>query len=141
LYFFHNAEELVELGRGPYYCPPKLEHHLEARWWHCVLNKAQDYLGIPQGTIRATLLLETGTAAFQIEASLYQLRDHAAGLNAGRWDYLFSIIQTYRGSGAEDVLPDRAEVSMTQPMMRAYTDLLVHTCHKRGASAIGGMAA
>jgi len=141
LYFFHNADKLVELGRGPYYYLPKLEHHLEARWWNCVFNKAQDYLGIPQGTIRATVLIETITAAFQMEEILYQLRDHAAGLNAGRWDYIFSIIKTYRDSGAEYVLPDRADVSMTQPMMRAYTDLLVRTCHKRGASAIGGMAA
>lgn len=141
LYFFHNAAKLVELGRGPYYYLPKLEHHLEARWWNCVFNKAQDYLGIPQGTIRATVLIETITAAFQMEEILYQLRDHAAGLNAGRWDYIFSIIKTYRDSGAEYVLPDRADVSMTQPMMRAYTDLLVRTCHKRGASAIGGMSA
>ncbi|GAA4480126.1 malate synthase A [Enteractinococcus fodinae] len=141
LYFFHNGDKLVELGRGPYYYLPKLEHHLEARWWNCVFNKAQDYMGIPQGTIRATVLIETITAAFQMEEILYQLRDHAAGLNAGRWDYIFSIIKTYRDSGAEYVLPDRAEVSMTQPMMRAYTDLLVHTCHKRGASAIGGMSA
>src|SRR5699024_9057281 len=93
LYFFHNAEKLVELGRGPYYYLPKLEHHLEARWWNCVFNKAQDYLGIPQGTVRATLLIETITAAFQMEEILYQLRDHAAGLNAGRWDYIFSIIK------------------------------------------------
>ncbi|HIW47318.1 MAG TPA: malate synthase A [Candidatus Yaniella excrementigallinarum] len=141
LYFFHNAEKLVELGRGPYYYLPKLEHHLEARWWNCVFNKAQDYLGIPQGTVRATVLIETITAAFQMEEILYQLRDHAAGLNAGRWDYIFSIIKTYRDSGTEYVLPDRADVSMTQPMMRAYTDLLVRTCHKRGASAIGGMSA
>ena len=141
LYFFHNAFKLVELGRGPYYYLPKLEHHLEARWWNCVFNKAQDYLGIPQGTIRATVLIETITAAFQMEEILYQLRDHAAGLNAGRWDYIFSIIKTYRDSGPEYVLPDRASVTMTQPMMRAYTDLLVHTCHKRGASAIGGMSA
>jgi len=141
LYFFHNADKLVELGRGPYYYLPKLEHHLEARWWNCVFNKAQDYLGIPQGTIRATVLIETITAAFQMEEILYQLRNHAAGLNAGRWDYIFSIIKTFRDSGPEYVLPDRADVSMTQPMMRAYTDLLVHTCHKRGASAIGGMSA
>lgn len=141
LYFFHNADKLVELGRGPYYYLPKLEHHLEARWWNCVFNKAQDYLGVPQGTIRATVLIETITAAFQMEEILYQLRDHAAGLNAGRWDYIFSIIKTYRDSGPDYVLPDRADVSMTQPMMRAYTDLLVHTCHKRGASAIGGMSA
>ena len=141
LYFFHNADKLVELGRGPYYYLPKLEHHLEARWWNCVFNKAQDYLGIPQGTIRATVLIETITAAFQMEEILYQLRNHAAGLNAGRWDYIFSIIKTFRDSGPEYVLPDRAAVSMTQPMMRAYTDLLVHTCHKRGASAIGGMSA
>ncbi|HEY4535752.1 MAG TPA: malate synthase A [Enteractinococcus sp.] len=141
LYFFHNAEKLVELGRGPYYYLPKLEHHLEARWWNCVFNKAQDYLGIPQGTIRATVLIETITAAFQMEEILYQLRNHAAGLNAGRWDYIFSIIKTFRDSGPDYVLPDRADVSMTQPMMRAYTDLLVHTCHKRGASAIGGMSA
>src|SRR5699024_8353378 len=101
LYFFHNAEKLVEHDRGPYYYIPKLEHHLEARWWNCVYNKAQYYLCIPQGTVRATVLIETITAAFQMEEILYQLRDHAAGLNAGRWDYIFSIIKTYRDSGTE----------------------------------------
>lgn len=141
LYFFHNASKLVTLGRGPYYYLPKLEHHLEARWWNNVFIKTQDYMGIPQGTIRATVLIETITAAFQMDEILYQLRDHAAGLNAGRWDYIFSIIKNFRDSGEDYILPDRADVSMTQPMMRAYTDLLVRTCHRRGASAIGGMSA
>ena len=105
------------------------------------LVAAQDELGIPQGTIRATVLIETITAAFQMEEILYQLRNHAAGLNAGRWDYIFSIIKNFRDRGAEFVLPDRSEVTMTQPMMRAYTEQLVRACHRRGASAIGGMSA
>ncbi|WP_298712269.1 malate synthase A [Micrococcus sp. 2A] len=141
LYFFHNAKELVARGRGPYFYLPKTESHLEARWWNCVFVRAQDLLAVPQGTVRATVLIETITAAFEMEEILYQLRNHAAGLNAGRWDYIFSIIKTFRDRGADFVLPDRSEVTMTQPMMRAYTELLVRTCHRRGASAIGGMAA
>lgn len=141
LYLFHNAEELIRRGRGPYFYLPKLEHNLEARWWNCVFVAAQDYLDIPQGTIRATVLIETITAAFQMEEILYQLRNHAAGLNAGRWDYIFSLIKVFRERGADYVLPDRAQVTMTQPMMRAYTEQLVRACHRRGASAIGGMAA
>lgn len=141
LYFFHNADELIRRGHGPYFYLPKLESHLEARLWNCVFVAAQDELGIPQGTIRATVLIETITAAFQMEEILYQLRNHAAGLNAGRWDYIFSIIKNFRDRGAEFVLPDRSEVTMTQPMMRAYTEQLVRACHRRGASAIGGMSA
>ncbi|PXA75518.1 malate synthase A [Auritidibacter sp. NML100628] len=141
LFFFHNAHELVHLGRGPYFYLPKLEHHLEARWWNDVFTKSQDYLNIPHGTIRATVLIETITAAFQMDEILYQLRDHSAGLNAGRWDYIFSIIKNFQDSSDEFVLPDRSDVTMQQPMMRAYTELLVRTCHRRGAHAIGGMAA
>ncbi|CAM3714818.1 malate synthase [Micrococcus flavus] len=141
LYFFHNARELLRRGRGPYFYLPKTESHLEARWWNCLFVRAQDLLEIPQGTIRATVLIETITAAFEMDEILYQLRNHAAGLNAGRWDYIFSIIKVFRDRGADFVLPDRADVTMTQPMMRAYTELLVRTCHRRCASAIGGMAA
>ncbi|MGO1699529.1 MAG: malate synthase, partial [Micrococcaceae bacterium] len=133
LYLFHNAQELIARGRGPYFYLPKLEHNLEARWWNCVFVAAQDYLDIPQGTIRATVLIETITAAFQMEEILYQLRNHAAGLNAGRWDYIFSLIKVFRERGADYVLPDRAQVTMTQPMMRAYTEQLVRACHRRGA--------
>ncbi|MDI3329380.1 MAG: malate synthase A [Micrococcus sp.] len=141
LYFFHNAKELLRRGVGPYFYLPKTENHLEARLWNCVFVVAQDHLGIPQGTVRATVLIETITAAFEMEEILYQLRNHAAGLNAGRWDYIFSIIKNFRDRGEEFVLPDRADVTMTAPMMRSYTDQLVRACHKRGASAIGGMAA
>ncbi|GAA0582699.1 malate synthase A [Kribbella sandramycini] len=140
LFFFHNARALIEQGAGPYFYLPKLESHLEARLWNDVFVFAQDRLGIPQGTIRATVLIETITAAFEMEEILYELRAHAAGLNAGRWDYIFSIIKNF-GKDAAYVLPDRAEVTMTVPFMRAYTELLVRTCHKRGAYAIGGMAA
>ncbi|NHU86118.1 malate synthase A [Kocuria sp. JC486] len=141
LYFFHNAKELISRSRGPYFYLPKLEHYREARWWNDVFCAAQDYLRIDRGTIRATVLMETITAAFQMEEILYELREHAAGLNAGRWDYIFSIIKMFRDRGPEFVLPDRAQVTMTAPMMRAYTDQLVRACHRRGASAIGGMAA
>ncbi|GAA1124200.1 malate synthase A [Citricoccus alkalitolerans] len=141
LYFFHNAKELLRRGRGPYFYLPKTENHLEARLWNCIFVVAQDHLGIPQGTVRATVLIETITAAFEMEEILYQLRNHAAGLNAGRWDYIFSIIKNFRDRGEAFVLPDRADVTMTAPMMRAYTDQLVRACHRRGASAIGGMAA
>ncbi|MGW6566361.1 malate synthase A [Streptomyces sp. NPDC054975] len=141
LYFFHNAKRLIELGKGPYFYLPKTESHLEARLWNDIFVFAQDYVGIPQGTVRATVLIETITAAYEMEEILYELRDHAAGLNAGRWDYLFSIVKNFRDGGQKFVLPDRNAVTMTAPFMRAYTELLVRTCHKRGAHAIGGMAA
>ncbi|MFE0734921.1 malate synthase A [Streptomyces sp. NPDC058855] len=141
LYFFHNAQRLIDLGKGPYFYLPKTESHLEARLWNEIFVFAQDYVGIPQGTVRATVLIETITAAYEMEEILYELRDHAAGLNAGRWDYLFSIVKNFRDGGAKFVLPDRNAVTMTAPFMRAYTELLVRTCHKRGAHAIGGMAA
>ncbi|TPQ19528.1 malate synthase A [Streptomyces sporangiiformans] len=141
LYFFHNAQRLLDLGKGPYFYLPKTESYLEARLWNDVFVFAQDYVGIPQGTVRATVLIETITAAYEMEEILYELRDHASGLNAGRWDYLFSIVKNFRDGGAKFVLPDRNAVTMTAPFMRAYTELLVRTCHKRGAHAIGGMAA
>ncbi len=140
LYFFHNAAELLRRGSGPYFYLPKLESHLEARLWNDVFRHAQNALGIPQGTIRATVLIETILAAFEMEEILYELRDHAAGLNAGRWDYIFSILKNF-GHRPEFVLPDRGQVTMAVPFMRAYTELLVRTCHRRGAHAIGGMAA
>lgn len=141
LYFFHNARRLLDLGKGPYFYLPKTESHLEARLWNDVFVFAQDYVGVPQGTVRATVLIETITAAYEMEEILYELRDHASGLNAGRWDYLFSIVKNFRDGGPRFVLPDRNAVTMTAPFMRAYTELLVRTCHKRGAHAIGGMAA
>jgi malate synthase len=143
LYFFHNAEELIRRGAGPYFYLPKLESHTEARLWNQVFELAQDGLGIPRGTIRATVLIETILAAFEMDEILWELRDHAAGLNAGRWDYIFSIIRKFgRNSGSgRGVLPDRSQVTMAVPFMRAYSDLLVQTCHRRGAHAIGGMAA
>uniref|UniRef100_A0AAU2VJJ1 Malate synthase n=1 Tax=Streptomyces sp. NBC_00008 TaxID=2903610 RepID=A0AAU2VJJ1_9ACTN len=141
LYFFHNAQRLIDLGKGPYFYLPKTESHLEARLWNDIFVFAQDELSIPQGTVRATVLIETITAAYEMEEILYELREHASGLNAGRWDYLFSIVKNFRDGGAKFVLPDRNAVTMTAPFMRAYTELLVRTCHKRGAHAIGGMAA
>lgn len=140
LYFFHNAKRLLEKGSGPYFYLPKLESHLEARLWNDVFNAAQDALGIPRGTIRATVLIETILAAFEMEEILYELRGHSSGLNAGRWDYIFSIIKKFRNR-PDLVLPDRVQVTMRVPFMRAYTELLVKTCHKRGAHAMGGMAA
>jgi malate synthase len=140
LAFFHNAEELLERGSGPYFYLPKLESHLEARLWNGAFVLAQEELGIDQGSIRATVLIETILAAFEMEEILYELRDHVSGLNAGRWDYIFSVIKKFR-SRPEFVLPDRARVSMTVPFMRAYSELLVATCHRRGAHAMGGMAA
>jgi malate synthase len=140
LYFFHNAAALLSSGSGPYFYLPKLESHLEARLWNDVFVYAQNELGIPQGTIRATVLIETILAAFEMEEILYELRDHSSGLNAGRWDYIFSIIKKFRNR-SDMVLPDRAQVTMTVPFMKAYTDLLIKTCHKRGAHAMGGMAA
>jgi malate synthase A len=140
LYFFHNAKRLVGKGSGPYFYLPKLESHLEARLWNDVFNFAQDALGVPRGTIRATVLIETILAAFEMEEILYELREHSSGLNAGRWDYIFSVIKKFRNR-PDFVLPDRAQVTMTVPFMRAYSELLVKTCHRRGAHAMGGMAA
>jgi len=131
----------IEKGLGPYFYLPKMESHLEARLWNEAFVLAQDALGIPRGTIRATVLIETIPAAFEMEEILYELREHSAGLNAGRWDYLFSVVKNFRTRGEEFLLPDRNQITMTVPFMRAYTELLVSTCHKRGAHAIGGMAA
>src|SRR5215218_7029806 len=139
LFFFHNAHELIDRGSGPYFYLPKLQSHREARLWNDVFTYAQDALGIPPGTVRATVLIETLPAAFEMDEILYELRDHASGLNAGRWDYIFSAIKTFRARKV-DALPDRAQVTMTVPFMRNYTELLVKTCHKRGAHAMGGMA-
>jgi len=140
LHFFHNARRLLDRGSGPYFYLPKLESHLEARLWNDVFEMAQDRLDIPRGTIKATVLIETVLAAFEMDEILFELREHSAGLNAGRWDYIFSIIKKFRHR--EDfLLPDREQVTMTVPFMRAYTELLVKTCHRRNAFAIGGMAA
>src|SRR5580693_4009861 len=141
LYFFHCAQRQIDKGKGPYFYLAKMESHLEARLWNDAFNLAQDALGIPRGTIRATVLIETIPAAFEMEEILYELREHSAGLNAGRWDYLFSVIKKFRTRGREFVLPERNSVTMTAPFMRAYTELLVRTCHQRGAHAMGGMAA
>ena len=141
LHFFHNAKQLLENGQGPYYYLPKMESHLEALLWNDIFTFAEDYVGVPAGSIRATVLIETIPAAFEMDEILYELRDHASGLNAGRWDYLFSMIKVFRDAGKTFLLPDRADVSMTAPFMRAYTELLVKTCHRRGAFAMGGMAA
>ena len=140
LFFFHNARETLKRGTGPYFYLPKIESHLEARLWNDVFTFAQDALGVPHGSIRATMLIETIYAAFEMEAMLYELREHAAGLNAGRWDYLFSIIKAFR-TRRDMVLPDRAQVTMAVPFMRAYAQRLVQVCHRHGAHAIGGMAA
>lgn len=140
LYAFHNAAERARRGTAPYFYLPKLESHLEARLWNDVFNATQDALGVPRGSFRATVLIETILAAFEMDEILYELRDHAAGLNAGRWDYIFSIIKKFRHDPAF-ILPDRAQVTMTAPFMNAYADLLIRTCHRRGAHAIGGMAA
>jgi malate synthase len=140
LYFFHNAAERLRRGTAPYFYLPKMESHLEARLWNDVFTFAQKELGLPQGSVRATCLIETLPAAFEMDEFLYELRDHMSGLNAGRWDYIFSAIKKLRNR-ADAVLPDRAQVTMTAPFMRAYTELLVKTCHRRGAHAMGGMAA
>jgi malate synthase len=140
LFFFHNARKLIEKGSGPYFYLPKLENHREARLWNDVFEFAQDALQIPRGTIKATVLLEIVLSAYEMNEILYELRDHSAGLNAGRWDYIFSIIKKFN-SRPDFLLPDRAQVTMTVPFMRAYTELLVKTCHRRGAFAMGGMAA
>ena len=140
LYLYRNAKELLARGSGPYFYLPKMESHLEARLWNEVFTYAQAQLGVPHGSVRATVLIETILAAFEMEEILYELRDHAAGLNAGRWDYIFSTIKKMRNR-SDMLLPDRIQVTMTVPFMRSYTELLVSTCHKRGAHAIGGMAA
>ncbi len=140
LFFFRNARQLLENGSGPYFYLPKLESHLEARLWNDIFNEAQATLGIPQGTIKVTVLIETILAAFEMEEILYELRQHMGGLNAGRWDYIFSIVKKFRNH-PEYLLPDRAQVTMTVSFMQAYAQLLVKTCHKRGAHAIGGMSA
>ena len=140
LYFFHNAKELVKRGSGPYFYLPKLESHLEARLWNDIFTAAQSALGVPQGTIRATALIETVLAAFEMDEILWELKDHSSGLNIGRWDYIFSCIKKFRSSPGF-CLADRAQVTMTAPFMRAYALLLVKTCHARNAPAMGGMAA
>ena len=140
LFFFHNAKQLIANGYGPYFYLPKMESHLEARLWNDIFNVAQDYIQIPRGSIRATVLIETITAVFEMEEILYELRQHSSGLNCGRWDYIFSFIKRQRYDRSA-VLPDRSTVTMTVPFMQAYVNLLIQTCHKRGAAAIGGMAA
>src|SRR5207237_4013809 len=138
---FHGAGTQLERGAGPYLYLPKMESHLEARLWNDVFVRAQERLGIPRGTIRATVLIETYPAAFEMEEILYELREHSAGLNAGRWDYMFSVIKKFRTRGRDFLLPDRNSVTMTSPFLRAYTELLVRTCHKRRAHAIACIAA
>jgi malate synthase len=140
LYLFHNGRRLLDRGTGPYLYLPKLESHLEARLWNDVFTHSEEELGLPHGAIKATVLIETVLAAFEMDEILWELREHAAGLNAGRWDYMFSVIKKFRDR-PEFVLPDRNSVTMTAPFMRAYTELLVKTCHRRGAHAMGGMAA
>ena len=140
LFFFHNAAQLRANGSGPYFYLPKLEHYEEAELWNAVFVAAQEELGLPIGAIKATVLIETITAAFEMDEILYALKDHIVGLNCGRWDYIFSVIKTFRNR-ADCVLPDRGLVTMTQPFMRAYSRLLIKTCHRRGAHAMGGMAA
>ena len=140
LYFFHNVNALIASGTGPYFYLPKLESHLEARLWNDVFNTAQDELGIPRGTIKATVLIETILAAFEMDEILYELREHSAGLNCGRWDYIFSFIKKFRNQ-PDFVLPDRSEITMDRHFLRSYVNLLVQTCHKRNAHAMGGMAA
>ena len=140
LYFFHNARALMERGSGPYFYLPKMESHLEARLWNDVFNAAQGALGVPRGTIRATVLIETILATFEMDEILYELRDHSAGLNCGRWDYIFSFIKKFRNF-PEFVLPNRALVTMERHFLKSYVDLLIQTCHRRGIHAMGGMAA
>ena len=140
LYFFHNAKTLIANGSGPYFYLPKLESHLEARLWNDVFVYAQEALEIPQNTIKATVLIETILASFELHEILYELRNHSAGLNCGRWDYIFSYIKKFRNLPGF-VLPDRAKVGMTSHFMRAYSQLVIQTCHKRGVHAMGGMAA
>jgi len=140
LYFFHNAKTLIESGSRPYFYLPKIQHYREAALWKGIFRSAEEYIGIPKGTIRATVLLETFPAAFQMEEILHELKEYSAGLNCGRWDYIFSYIKTLKGS-SDHIVPDRDLVGMEQHFMKSYGDLLIHTCHKRGAHAMGGMAA
>ncbi|MCB9679966.1 MAG: malate synthase A [Alphaproteobacteria bacterium] len=140
LYFFHNARKALQMGTGPYFYLPKLEHYLEARWWNDVFVAAQEALGVDKGTIKATVLIETLPASFQLDEILWELKDHSAGLNCGRWDYIFSYIKTLR-AWPDHLVPDRAQVGMTQPMMAAYTHRVIKVCHRRGIHAMGGMAA
>ncbi|EIJ79802.1 malate synthase [Bacillus methanolicus PB1] len=140
MYFFHNAKNLIARGTGPYFYLPKLESHLEARLWNDVFVYSQEKLGIPQGTIKATVLIETILAAFEMHEILYELREHSAGLNCGRWDYIFSYLKKFRNH-ENVILPDRSQVTMTVPFMRSYSLLTIQTCHRRKAPAIGGMAA
>ncbi|CCH58968.1 hypothetical protein TBLA_0B01250 [Henningerozyma blattae CBS 6284] len=140
LYFFHNAKKLIEIGKGPYFYLPKMEHHLEAKLWNDIFNVAQDYLEIPRGTIRATVLIETLPAAFQMEEIIFQLRQHSSGLNCGRWDYIFSTIKKFMNDPTH-ILPERDQVTMTSPFMDAYVKRLINTCHRRNVHAMGGMAA
>jgi malate synthase len=140
LYFFHNAKTLLAKGTGPYFYLPKLESHLEARLWNDIFVRAQEELGIPRGTIKATVLIETILATFEMDEILYELREHSAGLNCGRWDYIFSAIKKFRNV-PDFILPDRAQVTMTTHFMRSYSLLTIKTCHRRNAPAIGGMAA
>ena len=140
LYFFHNAKELIARGSGPYFYLPKLESHLEARLWNDVFLFAQDTLGLPSGTIKATVLIETLPAAFEMDEILYELREHSSGLNCGRWDYIFSFIKVH-GAGPESVLPDRSSVGMDRRFLSSYSQLVIRTCHRRGVHAMGGMAA
>jgi malate synthase len=141
LYLFHNGLEALDRGSGPYFYLPKLQSHLEARLWNDVFLWAQDVVGVPRGSIRATVLIETIWAAFEMDEILYELREHAAGLNAGRWDYIFSVVKAYSSPPERALLPDRVQVTMGVPFMRAYAQLLVKTCHRRGAHAMGGMSA
>lgn len=140
IYFFRNAKQLLEKGSGPYFYLPKLEHYKEARWWNEVFVFAQNYLGIQEGTIKATVLIETITASFQIDEILFELKEHSAGLNCGRWDYIFSYIKKFRNL-TEFIVPDRDQVTMTSPFMSAYSKRVIEICHKRNVHAIGGMAA
>jgi malate synthase len=140
LFFYHNAKEQIKNGLGPYFYLPKMESHLEARLWNNIFNAAQSMLNIPRGTIRATVLIETILAAFEMDEIIYELREHSSGLNCGRWDYIFSFIKKFR-QYPEYVLPDRSDVSMTVPFMSAYVKLLIKTCHRRGVHAMGGMSA
>ena len=140
LYVFHNAKELIQRGSGPYFYLPKMESHLEARLWNDVFNLAQDEIGVPRGTIRATVLIETILAAFEMDEILYELREHSAGLNCGRWDYIFSCIKRFRNK-SDFILADRALVTMTTHFMHSYSLLCIKTCHRRGIHAMGGMAA
>jgi malate synthase len=140
LFFFHNAAELLKRGSGPYFYLPKLESHLEARLWNDVFTFAQQYLGIPHGSVRATVLIETIAGSFEMDEILYELRDHSAGLNCGRWDYIFSFIKKF-SHASDRILPDRAQVTMTRHFLKSYVDLLIQTCHRRGIHAMGGMAA